>query len=48
MGVSYPFGDAASEALTATGAQAITVSEQVTYIDGVTTEATGNRTITYQ
>jgi hypothetical protein len=45
MAISFPFGDAASEALTATGAQAITINEQVTYIDGVTVSATGNRTI---
>lgn len=45
MGVSYPFGKLDSVALSATGAQAITVSEQYTVIDGVTTAATGNRTL---
>lgn len=45
MAISYPFGSAESEALTATGTQAITINEQVVYIDGVTVEATGNRTI---
>jgi hypothetical protein len=43
--ISYPFGDMASTALTATGAQAITISEAVTYLDGVTVEASGNRTL---
>lgn len=32
-------------ALTATGAQAITVTGRVTNVDGVTTQATGNRTL---
>jgi len=31
--------------MSATGAQAVTISDQFTLIDGVTTEATGNRTI---
>ena len=44
--IDYPFGDIATETLTATGTQAISITEQVTYIDGVTTKATGNRTIT--
>lgn len=45
MGISFPFGDAASEALSASGDQAISINEQVSYIDGVSVEATGNRTI---
>lgn len=36
---------AGSFAMTATGAQAVTITDDVTIIDGVTTEATGNRTI---
>jgi hypothetical protein len=45
-GVNFPFGDpAAATALTATGAQAITISDQLTFIDGVTVQATGNRTL---
>ena len=43
--IKYPYGDAASSALTATGAQAITIDDSLTSIDGVTVEATGNRTI---
>jgi hypothetical protein len=45
MPVKHPFGAATVAALSATGAQAITISDNVTYIDGVTTQATGNRTI---
>jgi hypothetical protein len=41
----YPFGAADSQALTATGAQALTITDNVTILDGVTVEATGNRTI---
>jgi hypothetical protein len=45
-GVRTPFGNAsAAQALTATGAQAITVSGQTTFIDGATVQATGNRTL---
>ena len=43
--IKYPFGLADSKALSATGAQAITIDDNLTVIDGVTTEATGNRTI---
>ena len=43
--VKYPFGNASTASLTATGAQAITITDQMTFIDGVTTQATGNRTI---
>jgi len=46
MGViRYPFGVPETLALTATGAQALTVNNQFTIIDGVTVQATGNRTI---
>ena len=45
MAISFPFGDAAEIALTATGAQALTINEQVTRVDGVTVSATGNRTL---
>lgn len=45
MAVHFPFGDAATLSLTATGAQALTVSNWFTYVDGVTVEATGNRTL---
>lgn len=43
--IKSPFGAADSQALSATGAQAITITNQLTYLDGVTTQATGNRTI---
>jgi len=43
--INHPFGDGATAVLTATGTQAITITNQYTRIDGVTTEATGNRTI---
>lgn len=45
QGVSFPFGSASTASLSATGAQAITISDQLTIIDGATTQATGNRTI---
>lgn len=45
MPVKFPFGAATTVALSATGAQAITINNQFTYINGVTTIATGNRTI---
>ena len=46
MSIKYPFGNAdTSLSLTATGAQALTITSNFTIIDGVTTEATGNRTI---
>jgi hypothetical protein len=45
MPVKHPFGPATVAVLSATGAQAITISDNVTYIDGTTTIATGNRTI---
>lgn len=43
--VKFPFGPASTVALTATGVQAITIENNVTIIDGVTVEATGNRTL---
>jgi hypothetical protein len=43
--IRWPFGAASSKALSATGAQAITIDNNVTIINGVTTAATGNRTI---
>lgn len=46
MTIRYPFGNAdTSLALTATGVQALTITSNFTIIDGVTVEATGNRTI---
>ena len=43
--IRHPDGGGATATLTATGAQAITISDEFTRIDGVTTQATGNRTI---
>jgi hypothetical protein len=43
--IKHPFGPATVETLSATGAQALTIDNSVTIIDGVTTQATGNRTI---
>lgn len=43
--VKWPFGLATTTALGATGAQAISVDNDLTIIDGVSTIATGNRTI---
>lgn len=43
--IKYPFGAADTVALTATGAQAVTIDNNLTIIDGVTVQATGNRTI---
>ena len=43
--IKWPFGKIDVVALTATGAQAITIKSQMTIIDGVTVPATGNRTI---
>jgi hypothetical protein len=45
MAIKYPFGSATVVALTATGAQAVSVTGGLTVIDGVTVEATGARTI---
>lgn len=43
--INYPFGLASTKVLTATGAQALTIDDNMTIIDGVTVEATGNRTL---
>jgi len=43
--IRSPFGTPETIALTATGAQAVTITNDSTIIDGVTVEATGNRTI---
>lgn len=43
--IKYPFGAADSKALTATGAQAITIDDDLTIIDGVSVVGTGNRTL---
>lgn len=43
--IRHPFAAVATATLSATGAQAITIDSTFTIIDGVTTIATGNRTI---
>lgn len=43
--VRFPFGEADELALTATGAQALVIDNDMTIIDGVVTEATGDRTL---
>jgi hypothetical protein len=43
--VKWPFGADAVHALSATGAQAITINTQFAIIDGVTVQATAHRTI---
>ncbi len=43
--IKWPAGDADEQALSATGAQALTIDDDMTVIDGVTTEATAARTI---
>jgi hypothetical protein len=43
--IKYPFGAADVQAMTATGTQAITITNSLTMIDGHTTTATGNRTL---
>jgi hypothetical protein len=43
--IRYPFGAPDSAALSATGAQAITITGGYTVIDGVSTPASGNRTL---
>lgn len=43
--IHWPFGAAETIALSATGTQAVTINNDFTIIDGVTTQATGNRTI---
>lgn len=43
--IKWPFGEAETIALTATGAQALTVRNNMTIVDGVAVQATGNRTL---
>jgi hypothetical protein len=43
--VKYPFGPADEIVLSATGAQALTIVDNLTLIDGVTNIATGARTL---
>lgn len=43
--IKWPFGPATLVALTAAGAQAIAIANDLTIVDGVTVEATGNRTL---
>jgi len=43
--IKYPYGAATVEALAATGTLAVTISNQVTILDGVTTPSSGNRTV---
>jgi hypothetical protein len=43
--IKWPFGAAETIALTATGAQALSITNDMTIVDGVTTQATGNRTL---
>jgi hypothetical protein len=43
--VRFPFDNATTVALTATGAQAVSITDDLTIINGVSVSATGNRTI---
>ncbi len=43
--IKYPFGLADTKELTATGAQALTIDNNMTIVDGVTVQATNNRTL---
>lgn len=43
--ILWPWGSASTLALTATGDQALTIVDNFTIIDGVTTQATGNRVL---
>lgn len=45
MNISHPFGAVETIALSATGSQAVTIQNGFTIIDGVTTQATGERTL---
>ena len=45
MGVKFPYADATVLTLTATGAQALTIDNMLTIVDGVAVEATGDRTL---
>ena len=44
-GVKFPWGAASIVPLTDTGAQAVSINNDMTIIDGVTVAAAGNRTI---
>lgn len=43
--IKYPFGPATQVALSADGAQAIAIDNDLTMVDGVSVPATGDRTI---
>jgi hypothetical protein len=43
--IKSPFGAAKTVALSATGAQAVTIDNDLVIIDGQTVQATGNRTL---
>jgi hypothetical protein len=43
--IKWPFGPSETIAIGATGAQAVTIKNSLTVVDGVSTVATGNRTI---
>lgn len=43
--IKWPFGLGETKTLTATGAQALTIDDNLTIIDGVTVEATADRTL---
>lgn len=43
--IKWPFGPATTVALTATGAQAIAIDNDLTIVNGVSVSATGNRTL---
>lgn len=45
MKIKYPFGSASEETLSASGAQDLTINNQLTIIDGVTNVATAARTL---
>jgi hypothetical protein len=47
MAIKFPFGAAEVATLSATGAQAISITDAFTVIDGNTTIATGNRTLNF-
>ena len=43
--IKWPFGDATTLQLSATGAQALSIENDMTVVDGVTNAASGNRTL---
>ena len=45
MSIKFPFGDAETKTLTATGVQALSIDDNMTIIDGVSVQATGSRTL---